>query len=89
MPGRLTGKTAIVTGAGTGVGRACVELFAREGASVVAAGRTAATLEETVAAVRAAGGDAHAPLRPMSRGTTTAAASSTRPSRLTAAWTCS
>lgn len=35
--GRLTGKTAIVTGAGGGIGAATAELFAREGANVVVA----------------------------------------------------
>src|SRR3989344_2575391 len=36
---KLAGKVAIITGAGTGIGRACAELFAREGAAVVLAGR--------------------------------------------------
>ncbi|WP_242123367.1 SDR family oxidoreductase [Sphingobium sp. Sx8-8] len=42
--GRLEGKRAIVTGAGQGIGRASAELFAREGAEVIALDRNAATL---------------------------------------------
>ncbi|HTG63386.1 MAG TPA: SDR family NAD(P)-dependent oxidoreductase, partial [Sphingomicrobium sp.] len=34
---RLSGKTAIVTGAGSGIGKATVELFRKEGATVVGA----------------------------------------------------
>ena len=37
--GRLAGKTAIVTGAGQGLGLAIAELFANEGANVVGTGR--------------------------------------------------
>lgn len=56
MSGRLAGKVAVITGAGTGVGRACMRRFAAEGAIVFGVGRTAATLEESLAEARAAGG---------------------------------
>jgi NAD(P)-dependent dehydrogenase (short-subunit alcohol dehydrogenase family) len=53
----LTAKTALVTGAASGIGRASALLFAAEGASVVALDR-APEVEATVAAIRAAGGRA-------------------------------
>lgn len=53
---RLEGRRAIITGAGTGIGRASALRFASEGAHVLAVGRTEATLKDTVAQVRAAGG---------------------------------
>jgi NAD(P)-dependent dehydrogenase (short-subunit alcohol dehydrogenase family) len=55
---RLEGKHTLITGAGSGIGRAIAERFAAEGASVVAVGRTQATLDETAELVRAAGGEA-------------------------------
>jgi 3-oxoacyl-[acyl-carrier protein] reductase len=52
---RLQGRTAIITGAGSGIGRASVERFLAEGANVIAADVNGAAVEETVAA--AAAGD--------------------------------
>jgi NAD(P)-dependent dehydrogenase (short-subunit alcohol dehydrogenase family) len=57
--GRLEGKSIIVTGAGSGIGRAATLLFAREGAKLVAVDRSEA-VNETVARVKEAGGHAHA-----------------------------
>ena len=51
--GRLDGKTAIITGAGSGIGRATARLFASEGANVVAADLNEAGLAETAEGVDA------------------------------------
>lgn len=45
---RLKGKTALITGAGSGVGRACLGLFAQEGADVFGVSRTEETLKDAV-----------------------------------------
>lgn len=55
--GRLAGKRAIITGAGSGIGRASAVLFAREGAKVVAVDRMEEAVDETAALVREAGGE--------------------------------
>jgi 3-oxoacyl-[acyl-carrier protein] reductase len=54
----LAGKTAIVTGAGTGIGRATAQLLAQRGARVVAAGLQPDRLRETVDAITSASGEA-------------------------------
>lgn len=45
--GRLENKTAVVTGGGSGIGRAIARRFAEEVARVIIVGRTEATLKET------------------------------------------
>jgi NAD(P)-dependent dehydrogenase (short-subunit alcohol dehydrogenase family) len=58
MPGRLTGKIAIVTGAGSGMGRAGAEAFAAEGAVVVVADIDEEKSERVVARITERGGQA-------------------------------
>lgn len=55
---KLAGKVAIITGAGSGIGRACAELFAQEGAAVVLAGRRRQPLEQLAGIIAADGGRA-------------------------------
>ena len=57
MAGQLEGKVAIITGAGSGIGRASALLFAQEGAQLVLGDKTEA-VHDTAAAVNAAGGQA-------------------------------
>lgn len=54
----LTGKTAIVTGAGRGIGRSIAKVFAQEGARVLAVNRSEEAGRETVAEIEAAGFEA-------------------------------
>jgi NAD(P)-dependent dehydrogenase (short-subunit alcohol dehydrogenase family) len=55
---RLGGKTVAITGAARGIGRACAERYAADGASVVVADIDAAGVDTVVSAVRSAGGTA-------------------------------
>jgi len=59
--GALAGTGILVTGGGTGIGRACAATLAADGATVVVCGRTAERLEATVAGIEPGhGGSAHA-----------------------------
>jgi NAD(P)-dependent dehydrogenase (short-subunit alcohol dehydrogenase family) len=58
--GRLEGKVAVITGAGSGIGRVAASLFAAEGAEVVVADVVGHQAESAVAEIEAAGGTATA-----------------------------
>jgi NAD(P)-dependent dehydrogenase (short-subunit alcohol dehydrogenase family) len=58
MAGRVNGKIALVTGGGSGIGRATALVFAREGAKIVIADVVVSGGEETVRLIKAAGGEA-------------------------------
>jgi NAD(P)-dependent dehydrogenase (short-subunit alcohol dehydrogenase family) len=60
VDGCYDGKVAVVTGGGSGMGRAMAQEFARLGASVLVAGRRPDPLDETAAMIEAAGGAAAA-----------------------------
>ena len=58
MAGRVAGKTALISGAATGIGQSIAERLAAEGAQVAVADIDAAQGEEVIAAIREVGGDA-------------------------------
>lgn len=58
MAGSMEGKVALVTGAGSGIGRATALTFAREGGKVVVSDVNAQGGEETASMIREAGGEA-------------------------------
>jgi NADP-dependent 3-hydroxy acid dehydrogenase YdfG len=56
--GLLNGKTTVVTGAGSGIGKESAKLLAADGATVMLVGRRAAVLDEVAQEITAAGGRA-------------------------------
>ena len=56
---RFTGKVALITAAGRGIGRAAAEIIGREGGTVVAVEVDKEALDQLVGAIRSAGGTAH------------------------------
>ncbi len=58
MSGRFVDRSVLVTGAGSGIGRAAAQLFAKEGARVVVVDQNDADAQATVASIRGAGGEA-------------------------------
>jgi NAD(P)-dependent dehydrogenase (short-subunit alcohol dehydrogenase family) len=65
--GLLSGRVAVVTGASKGIGRVISQVFASEGARVVCAARSRRLVDETVASIRQAGGEATAITADVSR----------------------
>ena len=56
MSGELQGRAVLVTGGGTGIGRACAEKLVADGAVVTICGRTASRLEDAAAKIKAVAG---------------------------------
>jgi 3-oxoacyl-[acyl-carrier protein] reductase len=54
----LSGHTALITGAGQGIGRACAEVFAQKGARLILLDKNRRTLPRVVKGITAAGGEA-------------------------------
>ncbi|MBW4489881.1 MAG: SDR family oxidoreductase [Trichocoleus desertorum ATA4-8-CV12] len=55
---QLTGKVALVTGAGSGIGKAAAQLLAKEGAKIAALGRSNDDIQQTLAEIQKSGGEA-------------------------------
>lgn len=55
---RLENKVALITGGGSGIGRACGELFAQEGARIVVSDLAPESVQETAVLIESKGGDA-------------------------------
>ncbi|RSN62543.1 short-chain dehydrogenase [Amycolatopsis sp. WAC 04182] len=68
MGKRFSGKVVLVTGGGSGIGRATAAAFAREGAQVVVSGRDGEKLRQTVKEIEADGGTADAVTADVSAG---------------------